>query len=208
MNKGLWSLLGVVAVAATSLLAGVYLDLTVRQVGPSSSLGDVLSAFGVHLDFARSEDWRGYYVDQERNGEWKIHDEILSLTNFVHSNRVIGSASDSNNPPPWEVTGYIKSDSKFLAYTGEDVGAGIYLVKASAGGIPTKPTFTNTIFRGYLFGWNDSDKGETKFRRCPLVLVREADRQKSQLSADDVSGLLSPKICDDLMFPQLTPEKQ
>ncbi len=208
MNKGLLSLLALVAVAATSLLAGVYLDLTVRQVGPNSSLTDVLTAFGVHLDFARSEDWRGYYVDQERNGEWKVHDEILSLTDFVHSNRVIGSASDPNNPPPWEVTGYVKSDSKFLAYTGEDVGAGIYLVKASAGGIPTKPTFTNTIFRGYLFGWNVNDKGETKFRRCPLVLVREADRQKSQLTADDVSGLLSSKICDDLTFPELTPEKQ
>ena len=207
MTKIIWSLLGVIAVAATSLLAGVSLDLTVRQVGSNSSLADVLTAFGVHLDFARSEDWRGYYVDQERNGEWKIHDEIVSLTNFVHSNRVIGSASDPSNPPPWELTGYVKSDSKFLVFTGEDLGAGIYLVKASAGGVPKKPTFTNTIFKGYLFGWNVSDEGESKFRRCPLVLLRETDRQKFQISSDDVSAMLSPALCDDLTFPELAPER-
>ena len=209
MNKTLWTLLGVVLVAATSLLAGVYFDLVVHQVGPGSSLTEVLTAFGVHLDFARPEEWRSYFVDQERSGEWKIHEETVSLTSFVHSNRVIGSASDRSNPPPWDITGYVKSDLKFLAFTGADVGAGIYVVKVHSGGIPNKPAFTNTIFRGYIFGWNADDKGETKFRRCPLVLLREADVTKTeyQISVDDVSKLLSPAICENLTFPELMPEK-
>jgi hypothetical protein len=207
MKAALWALLGVFVGAVSSLLAGVYLDFIVRQVGPGSSLTDVLTAFVVHLDFARSEEWRGYYVDQERSGEWKIHEERVDLINFVHSNRVIGSASDPNNPPPWDITGYVKSDSKFLAFTGADLGAGFYLVRADSGGIASKPALTNTIFRGYLFGWNTNDKGEQKFRRCPVVLLRETDRQQFQISAGDVSGLLSPTICDDLTFPKLMPEK-
>jgi len=207
MNKTLWTLLGVVLVAASSLLAGVYLDLVVHQVGPNSSLNDVLTAFGVHLDFARSDERHGYFVDQERSGEWKIHEETLSLTSFVHSNRVIGSASDPSNPPPWDITGYVKSDAKFLAYTGADIGAGIYVVKAYSAGIPNKPAFTNTFFKGYIFGWNVSDKGEMKFRRCPLALLREADVKNYKISADDIIGMLSPVSCDNLTFPELMPEK-
>jgi|SRR5689334_5320756 hypothetical protein len=92
---------------------------------------------------------------------------MVNLTGFVHSNRVIGSASDPNNPPPWDVTGYVKSDSKFLVFTGADIGAGFYLIKADSGGIASKPAFTNTIFRGYLFGWNTTDKGEQKFKKMP-----------------------------------------
>jgi len=61
--KALWVILAIIAVAASSLFAGVYLDFIVRQVGPSSSFSDVLTAFGVHLDFARSEEWRDFYVD-------------------------------------------------------------------------------------------------------------------------------------------------
>jgi hypothetical protein len=207
MNKTLLALLAVVGLAASSLFAGVYLDFIVRQVGPSSSLNDVLTAFGVHLDFARPDEWHGYFVDQERSGEWRIHEETVSLTSFVHSNRVIGSASDSSNPPPWDITGYVKSDSKFLVFTGADVGAGIYVVKAHSGGVPNKPAFTNTIFRGYIFAWNVNDRGELKFRRCPLVLLREAERKEYQMSVDDLSKLLSPAICDNLTFPELMPER-
>jgi hypothetical protein len=206
MNRTSWALLGAVLVAASSLFAGLYLDLVIRQVGPGSSINDLMTAFGVHLDFARSEEWHGYFVDQERSGEWKIHEETINLTDFVHSNRVIGSASDPRNPPPWDITGYVKSDSKFLVYTGADVGAGVYIVKAHVGGIDNKKDFSNTLFKGYIFGWNVNEKNETKFRRCPLVLLREADNKEYSISVNDVSPLLSPAICNDLTFPELLPE--
>src|ERR1700722_14781322 len=89
-----------VLVVVSSLLAGIYVDLIVHKVG---SWNEVIDAFGVHVDFARSDKWRGYFVDQEPTGEWKVHEEVMDLTSFLRSSRVIGTATDPDNPPGWDL---------------------------------------------------------------------------------------------------------
>ena len=121
---------------------------------------------------------------------------------------MIGSADDPDNQPGgWDLTGYTKSDSKFLSYTGPDIGAGFYLLKAASRSIRNKPAYSNTFFQGYIFGWNMDEKDVTRFMRCPLVLIREQDVKAFQISVDDVKDVLAPMRCENLTFPALEPEK-
>lgn len=83
MWKVISSAAGVVLLLLISLLGGAYLDLVVHKV---SSLDEIIKAFAVHYDFARSEKWRGYYVEQESNGDWTIHVETLDLTSVTNQN--------------------------------------------------------------------------------------------------------------------------
>jgi hypothetical protein len=197
LRTGIWTIALGVLVVISSLLAGIYIDLIVHKV---TSRSEILDAFGVHLDFARSEKWQGYFVDQETTGEWKVHAEAVDLTSFVHSNPVIGTATDPENLPSWDLTGYTKSDSEYLVNSGEDIGIGFYLLTAHSG-IKTKPTFANTFFAGYRFGKNDEH-----FLKCPYVLIRENDIHTFQITKEDLKDFLLPMSCDNLSFPALLPQ--
>lgn len=198
MKTGVVTVLLGLLVIISSLLAGVYIDLIVHKV---SSWNEIIDAFGVHLDFARPEKWQGYFVDIEASGEAKVHSETVDLTSFVHSQRVIGSATDPENLPSWEVTGYVKSDAKYLIYTGADIGIGMYLLSASTK-IKTKPRYSNTFFVGYRWGKNDE-----KFRKCPYVLIRDSDVTSFSITKDDLAEFFTPMSCEDVLFPALRDEK-
>src|SRR5208283_764973 len=206
--KGVWIVLLAILVVLSSLLAGIYVDLIVQKV---SSWDEVIDAFGIDVDFARREKWHGYFPDQETTGEWKINNEIWSLTSFIRSNRITGIVTNPENKSGrgWDIVGYIKSDTKFIAQTGEDIGAGFYLLKAIPGGLPNKPKFDATIFTGFWFGYDSNNLGELKFRRCPYVLIRERDVQQFSVESTDIRAVLPlPKTtCDDLVFPELALEQ-